>query len=190
MAGVCPLCGEKYSQRELDGFPHICKAIPMPTIGQCVQCGTSMSDLNVSDMYPEICRGCANLLPGNRDEAIEIIAHKGSILLVCMPSRHWYIWVYVTGKDRMELDLLRRSYQGRVQHHQGNYYKWTCSTLKDVLVIGRDLHKMKYNPDLTADLLDYCRGIYREYRDQVAVDMLERWERKSIPIIPSSGGTQ
>jgi len=156
----------------------------MPTIGQCEKCGTALNDLNVSDLYPELCRGCAYRLPGDRDKAIQVIAERGRVLLVDMKHFSWYIWVYVVGGDRYLLDLLRRSYGGRLQPHGKSAYKWTCSSRRELLGVAIDLHEMKYNLSLTADILAYCRETDSKARAAIVEGMYEDYEGKCLPILP------
>jgi hypothetical protein len=50
--------------------------------------------------------------------------------------------------------------------------------------VAIDLHEMKYNPSLTADILAYCRETDSKARAAIVEEMYEDYEGKCLPILP------
>lgn len=175
MARICPLCGE--SVETGTKFPHICKAIPMPTIGQCSECGTALSELNVSDLYPDLCKECHRKIPGNASESVVILRGRGRLIVVEMGGWH-YLRYYVVHNDRMALDLLRRTWGGRIIRHRGRSYKWAASRRVEVAAIAKAMES--YNPMMTRWVLRWCHAPTTAGRSVIAEELMEAYDGKCL----------
>jgi hypothetical protein len=176
MARICPLCGEEV--RDIGKYPHICENIPMEIIGQCQECGTGLTDLNISPLYENLCLECHRKLPGNKSEAVGILKEKGAVLFVHIKGA-WYIWVYAT-VDKWRADVMRRTWGGNVCLHSTNRYKWTCTRRNSVLVLAKDLKDL--NPELGEDILAYCREVVPSIRYDMVRAYIEKYKGKSVRV--------
>lgn len=175
MARICPLCGEQVE--EGGKFPHICKAIPMPTIGQCEECGTALNDLNVSDLYPKLCKECHRKIPGNASEAVKALIARGRLIIVDVQD-YTYLRFYVVHNDRVLLDLVRRTWGGRIVLHRGKSYKWSANARESVGKVAKALEP--YNPELAREVLRWVHAAAPAARSLIAEDLMERYQGKCL----------
>lgn len=175
MARICPLCGEPV---ETGGkFPHICKAIPMPTIGQCRECGTALNELNVSDLYPDLCKECHRKIPGNASKSLELLISRGRLIIVSMNG--WtYLRFYIVHHDRLALDLLRRTWGGQIIHHRSTSYKWAASKRIEVARIAKELEP--YNPALARWGMKWAHATTAAGRSLIAEQLMEVYDCKCL----------
>lgn len=178
MARVCPLCYEVVDTD--NAWPHICKSIPMPTIGQCEKCGTALSDLNICPIGRMLCRSCWNDLPGNASEAQRLLIERGRVLLVTMGQWRRFLWAYVTGMDKEALDILRRTYGGKMIHHHGKVWRWECTTMVSLRAVSKALETAR--PELAKWMVRYIVAMDGMPRWSIVDDMLDVYETKCIHI--------